>query len=443
MGKIADYLGAPMRILLVEDDPDAAADFVRAVDPAADDLFLVSRTANAGDLVKILGEMAVDLVVLDETPGNRTWQQVAREILKASPSMRIVLHSESPSQRLLDECVRNGVRRPLRKRLPTERLVEELESLVEDERRLRTRYVDAPGELPGHGAGTPGWDPGTPRMRGQGHLIVVASGFAGGAGKTTLAANLAVWVANHPAFPRRVALLDLEKGRGSMRSLFDPNAPPKPSILDLRPWAGYDQVPPETLASLFPRDSVALRRFHVALMYGSGDYRADDQVTPELVRTVLTSLRLSFEVVVVDLPGDVTDVAVAAMQRATTGLWLVRSDMRDFDRHADVLAMLRGQARLDLTRFSALLTMVPKSGPLYKPEQISHALKLPVLPWALPYDPQVAAMLPGHFPAIEHRNGPYMTGLKRVVEEIMPEMRGGAEPARRRGFLAAFSGRRT
>ena len=426
MGKLADFFGAPMRILLVEDDPETAAEFCRVVDESADDLAVVSRTASEVDVPRLLQQIAVDAVLLDETTVQRTWQQVARDILKVAPATRIVLHTEHPSEHLLDECVRHGVRRPLRKHLPLERLLEEMESLVEDERRLKMRVADAPG-TGGASAAPADWG----RARGAGQVIVVASGFAGGAGKTTLAANTAIWLANHPAFPQRVALLDLERGRGSMRSLFDPLAPPKPSVLDLKAWAGYPQVPPETLAALFPRDGVAARKFHLALMFGSGDYGRDDEVTAELIQTVITSLRLAFQVVVVDLPGDVTDAALGALRLATSGLWLVRADMRDFDRHADILRILRTRAEVDLARFQSLLTMVPPGlRPAYTPEHIRKALNLPVLPWALPYDPKVAMAQPGRFPAMEDRDGPYMRALRKVVEEICPETRtAGAMPA--------------
>jgi len=155
---------------------------------------------------------------------------------------------------------------------------------------------------------------------------------------------------------------------------------------------------------------------------------------------VIPRLRVACRVVVADLPGDVTDAALAALRLATTGLWLVRADMRDFDRHADILRILRSRAQLDLFRFQALLTMVPPGlRPAYTPEHIRRALNLPVLPWALPYDPKVAMAQPGRFPAMEDRNGTYMRALIKVVEEICPETRVAvaASPGARRATRAA------
>ncbi len=348
--------------------------------------------------------------------------------------MRVVIWTEHPSPTLLDECIRHGARRPIRKHLPLPELLKALAELMDDERRLKLQMHQMGGE-----GQTPG-DSGLAQRRGAGRVIVMTSGYAGGAGKTTFTANAATFLANHPVAPMRTALLDLEKGRGSIRVLFDPQMPPKPSILDFSDWAGQPQIPPETLRAQIPRDTVAARKYHLTCVFGAGTYRRSDEMTPELVSTVVTSLRFEHETVLIDLPGDMTDAAVTALKLATHVLWFVRCDIKDFERHADILAELR-RAEVDTSRHQAVVTMVPPNArPPFTPAQVHKTLGMRLMPWALPWDPKVAMAVPGRLPATEDRNGPYMTAVRQLLEELCPEIRGAGPgaAARPRGGLGRF-----
>ncbi len=437
MGALADYFGAPMRLLLIEDDPEITAEFTRTVDGSDGDVALVASTSNESEVTGLLSTIGVDCVFVDESLVRKSWAQVAADILAASPAMRVVVFTEYPSERLMNECLRHGVRRPIRKHLALGQLLQQLESMIDDERRLKMTMAQFGGDGPATA-------PAAERPRSGGRVIVVASGYAGGAGKTTAVTNMAVYAANHPALPLRTSLLDLEKGRGSVRVLFDPQMAPQPSILDMADWASQSQVPPETLKAMIPKDTVPARKYHLTTVYGTGTFERDAEVSPELVQTVITSLRLNHDAVFIDLPGDATDAAVEAMRLATHVLWFVRADIKDFERHADILGLLRNRCQLDTSKFQAVVSMLPPNArPPFSPTQIQKALAMRLMPWALPYDPKVAMAVPGHFAAMEDRQGPYMTALRKVIEEVAPEMRTAAAPVRRQraGFLASLLGR--
>lgn len=441
MGAIADYFGAPMRILLVEDDPDIQAEFARTVDQSPEDLALVAAISNELDVVRTLESIAVDCVFLDDSLTRKPWPQVVQDILKAQPGLRVVIFTEYPSERLLDECLRAGARRPIRKHLPLPELTKAIESMLDDERRLKMQVQAYGAEAPGRPAAGA-----AQAARTTGRVIAVSTGYAGGAGKSTLIANMAAWIANR-AF-QKVVVVDLEKGRGSIRSLFDPQMTPKPNVLDFRDWAGQPQIPPETLRGMLQQDNVATRKFHVPIVFAPGSFELSEEVTGELVTTLITSLRFEFPYVLVDLPGDATDAAFAAMRLATTTLWLVRPSIQDFDRDADILGLLR-RAGVDVARFQALVNFIPQGArPPFSPAQIQKALGMRLMPWAIPYDPKVAMATPGHFAAIEDPKGPYASALRKVVEELCPELRAEAPAAGRAaqrsgGFFARLFGRAT
>ena len=439
MGALGDYFGAPLRILLLEDDPEITTEFTRTVDQSEGDIALVASTSNESEVPQLLQGIGVDCVFVDESLTRKSWTQVVHEILTASPAMRVVVFTEYPSEALMNECLRHGARRPIRKHLPLAQLLQQLESLVDDERRLKLSMAQFGGGDRPSAAASSG-----DRPRSGGRVVVVASGYAGGAGKTTAVTNMAVWMANHPVAPMRTALLDLEKGRGSVRVLFDPQMAPAPSILDMADWAGQPQVPPETLKAMIPKDTVPARKYHLTTVFGTGSFERDAEVTPQLVQTVITSLRLAHDLVLVDLPGDATDAAVEAMRLATTVLWFVRADIKDFERHADILGLLRHRCQIDTSKFQSVVSMLPPHArPPFSPAQIQKALGMRLMPWALPYDPKVAMALPNHFAAMEDRGGPYMTALRKVVEEIAPEMRAapGAPRRQKGGLLASLLGR--
>jgi MinD-like ATPase involved in chromosome partitioning or flagellar assembly len=246
--------------------------------------------------------------------------------------------------------------------------------------------------------------------------------------------NMAVRLANHPLVPLRVALLDLEKGRGSIRVLFDPRMPPKPGILDFLEWAGDPAIPPESLRGALPKDTLPARKYHLTTVFGPGSYEREGEVSEPLVKTVLASLRLEHDFVLVDLPGDVTDAALTAMQMATTVIWMVRADVKDLERHADILALLR-RTGLDTANFRAVVTLVPPGiKPPFSPEQIQKGLGFPLLSWALPYDPRVAMAVPDEFAAVRDPHGAYMTALDHLIAQLCPDLSLGGGPGGGRGW---------
>lgn|GEM_PF-4012643 len=416
MSRIREYLGNAMRIILLEDDLELQTEFVRVVDQSDGDLVVVSTPTNEDDLPGVIERTGADIIFVDETPMHRTWAHVVQAVQKKVPSARIVLHTEKPTAHLLEECRRCGVRRPVRKHLPLDRLVAEMEGVIDDERRLMLGVVpeEERGDISAGG----------PVRRSRGGVIVMCSGTSGGASKTTTAANFALYLASNPVMPMRTALVDLEKGRGSLRVLFDPLMPAKPSILDFAEWAGKPQIPPEILKAQIPQDSPPARKYHLTTIWGSGSFDRTEDVTEELVNTLLVSLRLSHDYVIVDLPGDITDAAMGALRAATAVLWFVRADIKDMERSADVLNVLSTQANMDLAKFQVVLSMVPpKARPIYNPVQIQKALGMRIVPWYIPYDERVAMAMPGRFPAMEQRNGPYMQALKKIVEHMCPETR--------------------
>jgi MinD-like ATPase involved in chromosome partitioning or flagellar assembly len=275
-----------------------------------------------------------------------------------------------------------------------------------------------------------------------GRVVAVASGYAGGTGKSTCAVNLAAWFA-HPVGPGvRTALVDLGRGRGSLRALLDPARPPEPSILALADHAGRGEPARGALEGVLRVGAPGpLARYRVSVLFGAGSYDREHEVTPDLVQAAVAGLRAGHGAVVLDLPSDVTDAALAALRSATDVLWLLRADLQDVDRHADILGLLRRRAGLDLGRCVGLVTMVPPGRPpAFRARDLEDALGIRVLPVCLPYDPRVAAAPPGWLAVLEDPAGPYAAALRRAAAALWPELARRPRPPVRRPWSRRRSG---
>jgi MinD-like ATPase involved in chromosome partitioning or flagellar assembly/ActR/RegA family two-component response regulator len=419
VGVIANLLGHPMALLLLEDDLELQHEFERTVDQVPDDLTLVSYTSQESEVVRLAVQNMVDCVFVDESLPRRPWTSVVKELRERCPEARVVLHTERPSKALLDEALDNGARFVIRKGLAPDDLVAALKDVLDDERRrrLRLEQFGEAEESDGRGRAVGVGGNAGPV---HGHIIALGSGIAGGTGKTTAIVNMLVWLANNPYRRFTVAGLDLEKDVGSVSSFF-PSTPPSPSILEFTDYAGQPQVPPEILRGKLAKDSEAARKFRLNLVFGACDLEREDEVTEDLVRTVLVSLRLTHQFVLVDLPADLTDAAVATIEQSNRVLWLIRDYQPDLTRTRRAFEKLRALG-VDTTRIQVVLSRIDPHGRLqFTPRQVHETLGAVLMPYAIPEEPQLKAMARAFkFPAKDQPEGAYMQALRKILEEIQP-----------------------
>ncbi len=123
-----------------------------------------------------------------------------------------------------------------------------------------------------------------------GKLVAIA-GTRGGVGTTTLATNLAWFLAERQS--RRVALLDLDLTSGDCGLL-----------LDLKPTAGLRQAleKPERIDPLFIERAMAQRGDKLFVLSAEEPWADDIPITADAVRALTRTLAEQFHYVVVDLP---------------------------------------------------------------------------------------------------------------------------------------------
>ena len=143
-----------------------------------------------------------------------------------------------------------------------------------------------------------------PRKRsGPARVVSVISGKAG-AGKSTVASNLASTMARNHGLA--VAVLDLDLQFGDQALMFD--AASTPSILDAL-------VKAETLTGAFVLDCMQ-QGAGVRIMGAPPSPELADLVTVDHIQAVLAHLKVIFDVVVIDTESHLSDATLAAVDNA-------------------------------------------------------------------------------------------------------------------------------
>ena len=137
---------------------------------------------------------------------------------------------------------------------------------------------------------TPSVAEGSPISRKLGKMVAVV-GARGGVGATTLAMNLAWYLANRRN--RRVLLLDLDLQNGDCAL-----------ALNLKPTPGLREalVNPLRIDSVFLERAVAILGDRLFVLSAEEPLRADAEFTAEAVETLVAVLRTQFHYIIADVP---------------------------------------------------------------------------------------------------------------------------------------------
>ncbi len=162
----------------------------------------------------------------------------------------------------------------------------------------------------------PQHEPGEQRGGEQGKVFTVFSS-RGGAGKTTLAVNLAAALAQ--LYPERVALLDLGLAFSHAALLLDLQPRTSLAAVGVEALAELDR---ETLDHYLVRHSSTLR-----LLPGSPRPEEGERLSHEHVKLILGLLKRSFAYVVVDTGANFMDPTLAALEEADRIIYLLTPEL--------------------------------------------------------------------------------------------------------------------
>lgn len=168
--------------------------------------------------------------------------------------------------------------------------------------------------------------------------VITVFGAKGGLGKTTMACNLAVKLAENN---RKVALLDLDLQFGDIHIFLDID--PKDTIAELVQEsfaANIDSV--RSFMTVHPSG------VHVLCAPKSPEYA--EMISAEKVQTLLSLLRSYYDYVIIDTPPSFTEVVMTAIESSTTILFVTGLDISILKNSKLSLSLLNSLQQTDKIR---------------------------------------------------------------------------------------------
>ena len=325
-----------IKVLIVDDIPETRDHLSRLLGLERD--LDVAGTAGTGEeAIKVAMELRPDVIVMDINMPGMVGVQAAEIISQRLPTCPIIMMSVHGEVDQLKRAISAGAREFLVKPFSGDEFSASIRTVFERELTRRTQFESTLPAVPAAGASDEG-----------DHQVIAVFSPKGGAGRTTIATNLAV--ALHRDTGARVCLVDANLQFGDVGVLLNLN-PKDRSIAEAVETGEPDG---DIVDSVLVDHSTGI---HVLLAPPSPE--GADLVTPAYMRKIVEHLRIGHEFVVIDLPSGLSDLSLAVMDVADTILVLTAleittiKNVRLFLEVTEQLEYARSKIRLVINRADA------------------------------------------------------------------------------------------
>jgi len=260
-----------MRVLIAQPDAESTEEILEYL-AGEESIDVVGVAQDGHEAAQLAVQLHPDVALLDEQLEQMDGLEAARMIWLARPETLTLLTSHKQDNGLLREAMRSGIKGILPRPLKREDL---LKALVETFALNSLRETQQFAELV---------DPTrVPRA-------IAVTGAKGGVGKSTIAVNMAVALAQD--YPDQVVLVDMYQQFGDVALML--NLKPKRTMLDLVGMA--DDLDPDMLQEHLARHESGLR-----VLPGSTKPRLG-RIDVKKLGQVLGALKRAFRLVIMDVP---------------------------------------------------------------------------------------------------------------------------------------------
>ena len=243
-------------------------------------------------------KLGPDIILMDANVRGGNGIDVIERLSVEAPAAAIIIMSPQGKQEYLQRALLAGAKNYLIKPFDNTELVNMVRQVYKQQQRLRNILRQ-----------------GGPTSRQPGKVISVISN-KGGAGKTTIAVNLAVALAERPA--ARVGILDANLQFGDVATYL--NLAPRASIVDA-------VVEKDTL------DEAALETFmtpyndRLSLLAAPARPEQAEAVTGGNMKAILSQMKKKYEYVVVDTATDLNEITLSVLDESDAIILLAGSDL--------------------------------------------------------------------------------------------------------------------
>lgn len=296
-----------IRVLIVDDIPETR-DNLRKLLQFEADIEVVGQASTGEEAIELAKETRPHIVLMDINmpglDGIRASEAITREV----PSAQIVMMSVQSESDYLRRSMLAGARDFLTKPFSSDELLSTIRRVEERGRRSEVPVAPAEGSGSAERVGARG------RRSARGKVITVF-GSKGGTGRSVVAVNLAVALAQ---MGKRTVIVDANLGFGDVGVLLNVSAPQ--SILDLA--QSSEEIDADKVGSALTAHDSGLK-----VLLAPPRPEMSELITADHLQRILKVLSEKFDYVVVDTFTSLQDVMLTALDLATRILLIATPDI--------------------------------------------------------------------------------------------------------------------
>jgi len=396
--------------LLIVDDIASTRDNLQKLLAFADDIEVAGTASDGKEGLEAAHRLQPDIVLTDVNMPVMDGIQLTETLASELPTSPVIIMSVQGERDYLRRAMQAGAREFLIKPFSHDELVAAIRRVYQLEQKKGTFLAKTtPPVLE---------TPPVARSTGPAEVILVFSG-KGGVGKTLVATNLAVGLAEHTG--ARVALIDLDLQFGDVGVML--NLDHSRSITEL--VDGSSGIDDESLGEVLANGPAGVK-----VLLAPISPELADLVTAEHVRSLIAELRKAFDYVVVDSSSHLTEFNLEVIELAQRVLVITALTIPAIK---DAKLTLKVLESLSVEPEKTMLVVNRVDGYAdFNQESIEQSLRTPVAV-QIPHDPRVIgdAITNGRPFVTANREAEVSRAVRELVTKIVPE--GGAVAAVPRG----------
>jgi pilus assembly protein CpaE len=386
--------------LLIVDDISSTRDNLQKLLSFEDDIEVAGTASDGREALEAAHRLQPDIVLTDVNMPVMDGIQLTETLASELPTSPVIIMSVQGERDYLRRAMQAGAREFLIKPFSHDELVAAIRRVYLLEQKKGTflaRTMPAQPEVQA-----------APRASGPAEVLLVFSG-KGGVGKTLVATNLAVALAEQTR--RRVALVDLDLQFGDIGVML--NLDHSRSITEL--VDGSSGIDDESVGEVLATGPAGIK-----VLLAPISPELADLVTAEHVRAVITELRRTFDYVIVDSASHLTEFNLEVIELAQRVVVITALTIPAIK---DAKLTLKVLESLSVDPESTMLVVNRVDGYAdFNQESIEQSLRSPVCV-QIPHDPRVIgdAVTRGVPFVTAHPEAEVSRAVRELVAKIVPE----------------------
>jgi pilus assembly protein CpaE len=289
----------PIKVLIVDDIP-STLDNLQKLLSFEPDIQVVATAVNGKEGVEQAKKLAPDIVLMDVNMPIMDGIQATETLAQEVPASPVIIMSVQGERDYLRRAMQSGAREFLIKPFSGDELIASIRRVYQLEQKKESFLAKTTAPA----AGAPSIDGESPKRAEQGQVFFLYSG-KGGVGKSLIAANLAVSMANETK--GKVALVDLDLQFGDIGVLL--NLDHSQGITDL-----IENI--EHMDADFIREIMVDGPGGVKVLLTPISPELADLVTVDHVRRIFSELRKMFDYIIVDSSAHLGEINLEVLDHA-------------------------------------------------------------------------------------------------------------------------------